>query len=151
MVLQHGPFSLHIMLEGPWLHKTAFPTPTVRPLDESQESSPLQGHGSWLMCVAEPNIFLRICTYTQTITINNDLCPPVLFKLRPCIKKQCNLYYLPTSSLGWIGQIKGRSLSLASLQIFSSASVERSSLRNAHSSTHSVTSRQCHMATFYNT
>jgi len=22
----------------------------VRPLDESQGSSPLQGHGSWLMC-----------------------------------------------------------------------------------------------------
>ena len=50
MVLQHGPFSLHTMLEGPWLHKTAFPTPMVRPLDESQGSSPLYGHGSWLMC-----------------------------------------------------------------------------------------------------
>ena len=50
MVPQHGTFSLHTMLEGPWLHKTAFPTPMVRPLDESQGSSPLQGHGSWLMC-----------------------------------------------------------------------------------------------------
>ena len=50
MVLQHGPFSLHTMFEGPWLRKTTFPTPMVRPLDESQESSPLQGHGSWLMC-----------------------------------------------------------------------------------------------------
>jgi hypothetical protein len=58
---------------------------------------------------------------------------------------------LPTPRLGWIGQIKGRSLSLASRQLFSGASVERSSLRNAHSSTHSVSSRQCHMATFYNT
>ena len=38
------------MLEGPWLHKTAFATPMVRPLDESQGSSPSQGHGSWLMC-----------------------------------------------------------------------------------------------------
>ena len=37
------------MLEGLYLHKTDFPTPMVRPLDESQESSPLQGHGSWLM------------------------------------------------------------------------------------------------------
>ena len=27
---QHGSFSLHTMLEGPWLHKTAFPTPMVR-------------------------------------------------------------------------------------------------------------------------
>ena len=62
----------------------------------------------------EPNIFLWICTHTQTITINNDLCPPMLFKLRPCIQKLCNVYYLPTPSLGWIGQIKSHSLSLAS-------------------------------------
>jgi len=27
----------------------AFPTPMVRPLDESQGSSPLQGPGTWLM------------------------------------------------------------------------------------------------------
>ena len=46
----NGPFSFHTMLEGPWLHKTAFPTPMVWPLDEIQGSSPLQGHGSWLMC-----------------------------------------------------------------------------------------------------
>ena len=38
------------MLEGPWLHKMAFPTQLVRPLDESQGSSPLQGHNSWIMC-----------------------------------------------------------------------------------------------------
>ena len=31
------------------LHKTAWPTPMVWPLDESQGSSPLQGHGSWLV------------------------------------------------------------------------------------------------------
>ena len=78
--------------------------------------------------VTKPNIFLRICTHTQTIPINNDLCPPtpthsmtcahpcppMLFKLRPCIQKLCNVYYPPTPSLGWIGQIKGRSLSMAS-------------------------------------
>ena len=63
---------------------------------------------------AEPNISLRICTHTQTIIISIDLCPPMLFKLRPCIQKLCNVYYSPTPSLGWIGQIKGRSLSLAS-------------------------------------
>ena len=40
----------HFTLLGPWPHKTAFPTPMVWPLDESQGSSPLQGHGSWLMC-----------------------------------------------------------------------------------------------------
>ena len=50
MVPQHGPFSLHTMLEGSWLPKTAFPTPMIWPLDESQGSSPLQGHGSWLVC-----------------------------------------------------------------------------------------------------
>ena len=38
----------------------------------------------------------------------------MLFKLRPCIQKLCNVHYPPTPSLGWIGQIKGRSLSLAS-------------------------------------
>jgi hypothetical protein len=77
---------------------------------------------------AEPNIFLWICTHTQTITISSDLCspmpthsmtcahpcPPMLFKLPMCIQKLCNVYYPPTPSLGWIGQIKGRSLSLAS-------------------------------------
>jgi hypothetical protein len=41
-------------------------------------------------------------------------CPPMLFKLRPYIQKLCNVYYPQTPSLGWIGQIKGRSLSLAS-------------------------------------
>jgi hypothetical protein len=41
-------------------------------------------------------------------------CPPMLFKLCPCIQKLCNVYYLATPSLGWIGQIKGHSLSLAS-------------------------------------
>jgi hypothetical protein len=41
-------------------------------------------------------------------------CPPMLFELRPCIKNLCNVYYPPTSSLGWIGQIKSRSLSLTS-------------------------------------
>jgi hypothetical protein len=77
---------------------------------------------------AEPNIFLRICTQTMTITISSGLCPPMpthsmtcahpcppmLFKLRPCIQKLCNVYYPPTPSLGWIGQMKGCSLSLAS-------------------------------------
>ena len=73
----------------------------------------------------EPNIFLRICTHAQIIPINIDLCspmpthsmtcahpcPPKLLKLRPCIQKLCNVYYPPTPSFGWIGQIKGRSLS----------------------------------------
>ena len=39
----------HYAWGPPQLHKTAFPTPMVRPLDESQGSSPLQGGGSWLM------------------------------------------------------------------------------------------------------
>ena len=38
------------MPRDPRLHKMAFPTPVVWPLDESQGSSPLQGHGSWLEC-----------------------------------------------------------------------------------------------------
>ena len=40
-------------------------------------------------------------------------CPPMLFKLCPCIQKLSNVHYPPTPSLGWIGQIKDRSLSLA--------------------------------------
>jgi hypothetical protein len=37
---------------------------------------------------------------------SSDLCPPMLFKLRPRIQQNCNVYYPPTPSLGWIGQIK---------------------------------------------
>ena len=50
MVPQHGPFSLHTMLEGPYTPKMTFPTLMVRPLDELKWSSLLQGHGSWLVC-----------------------------------------------------------------------------------------------------
>ena len=70
--------------------------------------------------IPEPNIFLRICTHTQTITISSDLSSlmpthsmtcvhpysSMLFKLRPCIKNLCNVHYPPTPSLGWIGQNK---------------------------------------------
>ena len=77
---------------------------------------------------AEPNIFLLNCTYAHPCPHIHDLCPPMpthsmtcahpcssmLFKLRPCIQKLCNVYYPPTPRLGWIGQIKGRSLLLAS-------------------------------------
>jgi hypothetical protein len=87
----------------------------------------IQKHKECRYYEAEPNIFLRICTHIHTITISNDLCspmpthsmtcahpcPPMLFKLRPCIQKLCNVHYPPTPSLGWIGQIKGLSLSLA--------------------------------------
>jgi hypothetical protein len=31
----------------------------------------------FLSTIAEPNIFLQICTHTQTNTINIDLCPPI--------------------------------------------------------------------------
>ena len=55
---------------------------------------------------SKPNIFLQICTHTQTITISSDLCPPMLLKLHPCIKKLCNVHYPPTPSLGWIRQNK---------------------------------------------
>ena len=34
------------------------------------------------------------------------MCPLMLFKLRPCIQKNCNVCYPPTPSLGWIKQIK---------------------------------------------
>jgi hypothetical protein len=40
----------------------------------------------------------------------------MLFKLRPCIQKLCNVHNPPTPSLGWIGQIKGRSMLPASTQ-----------------------------------
>ena len=34
--------------------------------------------GWWCPSItSEPNIFLQICTHTQTITISNDLCPPM--------------------------------------------------------------------------
>jgi hypothetical protein len=67
----------------------------------------------------EPNIFVQICTHTQTLTINSDLCPPMpthVIQIVSVYSKICVMciYYPPTPSLGWIGQIKGRSLSLAS-------------------------------------
>ena len=61
MVPQHGSFSLHTILEDPGLYKMAFPTSTVQPLDESQGSSPSQGHGYWLMCEAA----LTVCPNTS--------------------------------------------------------------------------------------
>ena len=68
MVPQHGSFSLHTMLEGLRLHKMAFPTPMVWPLDESQGSSPLEGHGSWLMC----EVALKLSTFFTTF-LKNDM------------------------------------------------------------------------------
>jgi hypothetical protein len=46
------------MVEGPRLHITTFPTHMVRPLDESQGSSPLQGRGSWLMFEVALSLYL---------------------------------------------------------------------------------------------
>ena len=69
MVPQHGPFSLHIMFEDLWLHKMAFPTPMVRPLDDSQGSPPLQGHGSSLMC--EVALIKRQLMYLNLIKPNS--------------------------------------------------------------------------------
>ena len=90
-------------------------------------SVPLGLPGQCGICIRTQD-FPSNCTHTQTMPINNDLCspmpthsmtcahpcPPMLFKLRPCIKKLCNVCYPPTPSLGWTGQIKGCSLSLAS-------------------------------------
>ena len=41
----------------------------------------------WVLARAQH--FLRICTHTQTTLISNDLCPPMLFKLRSC--KNCSI------------------------------------------------------------
>ena len=48
----------------------------VRPLDESQESSPLQGYGSWLMC--EVTLIVKKNIVSSTLTVN-----PKLF-VAPC-------------------------------------------------------------------
>ena len=34
---------------------------------------------------AKPNIFLRICTHTQTIPISSDLCPPMPTHIMTCV------------------------------------------------------------------
>jgi hypothetical protein len=62
---------------------------------------------------SEPNIFLRICTHTQTITIISNLCPPMppmLFKLRPCIQKLCNVYAYTKS---WLDRTNKRLFTVA--------------------------------------
>ena len=89
MVRQHGPFSLHTMLEGPWLPKTAFPTPMGRPLDESQGSSLLWGHGSWFVGEValihrgrKDSHFMRVGSSFFTIS---SMYHPHVFILRPFI------------------------------------------------------------------
>jgi hypothetical protein len=59
------------MLEGPRLHITAFPTLMVWPLDESQGSSPLQGHGSWLMCEVALTMLL-LCKKTPSCIVKTQ-------------------------------------------------------------------------------
>jgi hypothetical protein len=97
-------------------------TESSSPMQPKRGELPRRGSGQG-GCEAEPNIFFRICTYTQTIPIGTNLCPPIAWHVpthaiqivpNACMKKLCNVYYPPTPSLGWIGQIKGRSLSLAS-------------------------------------
>ena len=76
MVLQHGPFSFHTMREGPWLHKTTFPTPMVQPLDEIEGSLPLQGPAFWLVCevaLSLTNLFKR-----ESRVLNGSYFPPLL-------------------------------------------------------------------------
>jgi hypothetical protein len=52
----------------------AFPTPMVWPLDESQWSSPLQCHGSWLMC--EVALSLSAMVEAPTILVHlRELAP----------------------------------------------------------------------------
>ena len=51
----NGPATWSILIShyawGPVTTFNGFPkTPMIRPLDESQGSSPIQGRGSWLMC-----------------------------------------------------------------------------------------------------
>jgi hypothetical protein len=41
--------------------------------------------GAGLGWLAEPNIFLRICTHTQIITISNDICPPMPTHSMTCV------------------------------------------------------------------
>jgi hypothetical protein len=80
-------------------------------------TSPFSDLREWEERGVTTPIVLQICIHTQTITISSDLCPPMLthaIQIAPMYSKLCNVYYPPTPSLGWIRQIKGRSLSLAS-------------------------------------
>ena len=74
MVPQHGLFSLHTILEGPSPYTMAFPTPMVQLSDESQGSSPLQGHGSWLYVWSGPKMydFRRWCLISK-LTLRKPL------------------------------------------------------------------------------
>ena len=61
------------------VHETAFPTPIVRPLDESQGSSPLQDHGSWLVCeVALGRWSIYLSIYLDTIVSGMCKCRRVV-------------------------------------------------------------------------
>ena len=72
MVPQHGPFSLHTILEGPSLHQMAFPM--IRPLDDSQGPSPFRGHGPWLVWALLPLEKSMGPTSKSILAPNNRLC-----------------------------------------------------------------------------
>ena len=91
MVPQHGQFSLHTMLEGPWLHKRAFPTPIVQPLEECQGSSPLRGHGSWLMCEVALNVKTGVLCIQVSILENVSQ-----FKCKMTMLWLCMGYFNPS-------------------------------------------------------
>ena len=91
------------MLEGTWLHITAFPTHMVRPLDESQGSSPLQGHSSWLMCevaLIKP-LSLRYTSSSQLLI--EEEAWSVVQKCRP-LRRPCYPHFpkFPNSSLDFL-------------------------------------------------
>ena len=48
--LQHGPFSLHIKVEGLWPWKTWFLFHTVQPLDDFQKPFQFHNQGPWFSC-----------------------------------------------------------------------------------------------------
>ena len=61
--------------------------------------------------------FVFSVSNTKYHILCSDLCPPMpthAIQIAPMYSKLCNVYYPPTPSLGWIGQIKGSSLLLAS-------------------------------------
>ena len=89
MVPQHGPFSLHTMLEGPRLHKMAIPTPT---LNESQGPLPLHGHSHWLVCQVAL-IFFDYCISRRTQSMHANPFPTgVPYVMSPPKIPEGNIY-----------------------------------------------------------
>jgi hypothetical protein len=76
--------------------------------------------------VAEPNIFLRICTHSHTITISSDPCPPMpthsMTCAHPCYSNCAHVIkivecVLPAYTKSWLDRTNKRSFTIVGFSL----------------------------------